>query len=301
MQILLICLSLFAKVLFAQDDKPTLMLGLNHYTVNNNLQYLIVKTQVKANNKIQPVKDAVVKLYLDSVSESNLISNVKTDEKGFAEANIPSQLKNIWTSSPNHKFFAITKLSPKDEETTTELDIAKSKIEIDTANEDGARMVKAKIFSYNNGEWIPTKGVEVKLGVERLGGSLKIGESESYTTDSLGKVSGEFKIDSLPAIDAKGNIVLVAKVEDNDQFGNLSIEKTVPWGKYYKRTTTFGQRALWAGRFKSPIWLLLMAYSIVGAVWSVIIYLLFQIYKMKKSGKEEIVSDAPVEIEKMYA
>lgn len=145
MQIFLICLSLFAKVLFAQDDKPMLMLGLNHYTVNN-LQYLIVKTQVKANNKIQPVKDAVVKLYLDSVSESNLISNVKTDEKGFAEANIPSQLKNIWTSSPNHKFFAITKLSSKDEETTTELDIAKSKIEIGTANEGGTRMVKSEIF-----------------------------------------------------------------------------------------------------------------------------------------------------------
>ena len=274
------------KVL-AQDEKPELLLNLKHFTENNSLQYLKVQVQLKANNKLQPVKDAAVQLYLDSASATNLIGKIKTDEAGAAQTIIPSGLKNLWSSSPDHKFIAIAKPNPKDEETTTELEIAKSKIEIDTLNADATRSVTAKVFSFNNGEWIPAKGVEVKIGVERLGGSLKIGDDETYTTDSLGEVTGEFKLDSLPANDAKGNIVLVAKVEDNDQFGNLSIEKTVPWGKYYQHVSTFGHRSLSAARFRAPLWLLFMAYSIVASVWGVIIYLIIQVFRMKKLGEDD--------------
>lgn len=193
-------------------------------------------------------------------------------------------MKNLWSSSPDHKFIAMAKPDPKVEGTTTELEITKSKIEIDTLNEEGTRSVSVKVYSYSSGQLVPAKGVEVKIGVVRLGGGLKIGDDETYTTDSLGQVTGEFKLDSLPANDAKGNIVLVAKVEDNEQFGNLSLEKTVPWGKYYQHADTFGQRSLWAARFRAPLWLLFMAYSIVAGVWGVIIYLIIQIFKMKRLG-----------------
>jgi hypothetical protein len=283
----LICCFIIATKIFAQSEKSGLMLNLRHFTENNSSQYLKVQVQLKANNKLQPMKDAVVKVYLDSVSLTNLIAKIKTDENGSAQTIVPAGLKNIWAAASNHKFIAIAKANPKEEGTTTELEIAKSKIEIDTLNENGTRSVTATVFSYNKGEWLPAKDVEMKIGVERLGGSLKIGDEETYTTDSLGQVKGDFKLDSLPANDKKGNIVLVAKVEDNDQFGNLLIEKTVPWGKYYQHENTFGQRSLWAARFKAPLWLLLMAYSIVAAVWGVIVYLIIQIFRMKKLGEEE--------------
>ena len=286
-----ICFFITAMKVFAQDDKPELMLNLRHFTENNRLQYLKVQAQLKANDKLQPLKNFAVQLYLDTVSASNIIGKLKTDENGIAQSTIPADLKNLWASSPDHKFIAVAKASPKDEETTTELEIAKSKIEIDTVNEDGTRSVTAKVFSFNNGEWIPAKDVDVKIGVERLGGSLKIGDDESYTTDSLGQATGEFKLDTLPAIDAKGNIVLIANVEDNDQFGNLMIEKTVPWGKYYHHVNTFGQRSLWAARFRAPLWLLFMAYSIVAGVWSVIIYLIIQIFRIKKIGNRQVAEE----------
>jgi hypothetical protein len=284
--VLIFCL-IIAMKMFAQDEKPEVMLGLKHFSENNSLQYLKVQTQLKANNKLQPLKDIVVQLYLDSAGIANLIGKIKTDEKGSAQAIVPVSLKSLWTASDTHKFIAIAKANPKDEETTTELEIAKSKIEIDTLNEEGTRSVIAKVFSYNNGEWIPSKDVEVKIGVERLGGSLKVGDDETYTTDSLGQVTGEFKLDTLPANNSKGNIVLVAKVEDNDQFGNLSVTKTVPWGKYYQPVNTFGQRSLWAARFRAPLWLLFMAYSIVAGVWGVIIYLVIQIFRIRKLGQKK--------------
>ena len=113
---------------------------------------------------------------------------------------------------------------------------------------------------------------------------LSAGDEATYTTDSTGMANVEFKRDNLPG-DLKGNIVLAASVEDNDELGNLLIEKPVNWGVAVKEDKSFfSQRALWTTRFKTPYWLLIMAYSIAIGVWSTILYLVFQLVKLKKLG-----------------
>ena len=280
----LLC-SILSITLYAQEtEKPELLVNLGYYTANNMMQYVQVKTQMKAKNKLQPVKDVVVQLYLDSLSDENLVAKLKTNDKGTAKAGIPLTLKEKWTANAAHKFIAVTEALKNIGETTTEIEVNRAKIVLDTTNSDGARSVSAQVLSFENGEWVPAADVEVKIGVSRLGGQIKIGEEESYTTDSTGQISAEFKVDSLPATDKKGNITLVAKIEDNDKFGNLLMEKTVPWGKYYQRENNFGERSLFATRFRTPIWLLFMAYSIIAAVWGVIIYLVFVLVKIRKQG-----------------
>ncbi|MFL5808253.1 MAG: hypothetical protein ACJ749_01955 [Flavisolibacter sp.] len=283
---LLLC-SIFSISLYAQKtEKAELLVNLGYYTANNMMQYVQVKTQMKANNKLQPVQDIGVQLFLDSLSKENLVARLKTNEKGIAKAGIPLNLKENWTANAVHKFIAVTEASKNIEETTTEIEVNRAKIVLDTVNTDGVRTVSVQVLSFESGEWVPAADVELKIGVSRLGGQIKIGEEESYTTDSTGQISAEFKVDSLPATDKKGNITLVAKIEDNDKFGNLMMEKTVPWGKYYHRENNFGERSLFATRFRTPIWLLFMAYSIIASVWGVIIYLIFVIVKIKKQGKK---------------
>ena len=105
---------------------------------------------------------------------------------------------------------------------------------------------------------------------------------------------GDFKLDKLPAIDTKNNLVLVVKTEDNEQFGNLVFEKTVPWGLYIKHHSDFNKRSLWGTRDRSPMWLLLMAGSIVAGVWGVLIYLVFQLIKIRKAGKSTDKSSSTI-------
>ncbi len=281
----ILAFAFIGKTVFAQKETKTdILVSYRYFVKNNSLPYLLLQTRIKADNKLQTLPGVVLKLFLDQSIPENLIAKVRTDEKGMAKAVLPVSLKEVWDSSATHKFLAVVEATSLEEETTTELEITKAKIVLDTINEEGARKVMAQVLALENGEWIPAKDVEVKIGVRRLGGDMKIGEEESYTTDSLGQLTGEFKIDSLPAEDKKGNIVLVAKTEDNERFGNLSQEKTVPWGAYFERQTNFNQRSLWATRDKAPIWLLLMACSIIAAVWGVIIYLVFQLFKIKKLG-----------------
>jgi len=269
-----------SAAIMAQEDstKPEVTVTIHHLVVNNSFQYLVVETKTKANNRWQPMKNLPVQLFLDSNSTDNLIAKLQTDETGKAKAIIPASLKSTWDASATHKFLALTQ-----DGTTAESEITKAKIIIDTANVDGARTVNVQVLKWENSDWTPAKDVELRIGVKRLGSELKIGDDETYTTDSTGQVAAEFKRDSLPA-DEKGNLVLVARVEDNDSYGSLSIEKSVPWGVYFKSENNFGERALWAARGKAPVWLYAMAYSIIIAVWGTLFYLIYLIVRIKKIG-----------------
>jgi hypothetical protein len=268
----------------AKKETPKELVTLKYFNENNGVQYLMLINFLKTGKKIEPQKNKVFKLYLDSSGAANLIGTVTTDDKGRAKSFLPPSLKVMWDVTAVHKFIAI--VNSKDEDAAAEIEIAKARIKIDTASEEKIKSITVQVTKFENNEWIPADEVEMKIGIQRLGGILSAGDEESYTTDSSGTIKVEFKKDSLPG-DVKGNIILVAKVEDNDQFGNLLVNKTVNWGTALKQSNGFfNQRTLWSTRFKTPLWLLFMAYSIVIGVWGTIIYLIFQIIKIKKLGAQ---------------
>jgi hypothetical protein len=107
------------------------------------------------------------------------------------------------------------------------LEITKAKIQIDTLAD---RTINATLLEFKDSIWIPVIAADVRIAVKRLGADLNVAEAPTYATDSLGVATAEFKQDSLPG-DSKGNLVLIAHVDNHDLYGNLSSEKMVPWGK----------------------------------------------------------------------
>lgn len=273
-------------IVFAQDStKNELVMNLGYFMNNNKTIYLMVNTKTKIDKKFQPVKGMVVNLYLDNDSAGNSIGKVITNEKGMAKAILPPALKNSWDGSANHTFIGISEATKQFEEIKAEASITKTKITIDTLADAETRTITVNVSALQQGEWIPAKDVEMKIGIKRQASILSAGDEETYTTDSTGTATAEFKKDSLPG-DQQGNIVLAAKVEDNELYGNLLIEKTVAWGvTVTPEKNFFEQRTLWSTRFRTPLWLLFMAYAIVIGVWGTIIYLVIQIIKISKLGK----------------
>jgi hypothetical protein len=276
---------------FTQDStKKDLILNVGYYQMNNKVIYLIVHTKTKINSKFQPASGVYVNLYLDSISEANYIAKAKTDVNGIAKVGIPLNLKNAWLASANHTFIGITEANKDFNKTTSETPATIARLSIDTSTDGKTKNIIVSVLGLKNNSWLPAKGVEMKVGINRLGGILSAGDEATYTTDSTGSVTVALKKDSLPG-DKKGNILLVAKVEDNDQFGNLVVEKTVPWGVALQQDKNFfDQRTLWSTRFRTPAWLLIIAYFLGIGVWGTIIYLIFQIIKIKKLGTEKTSS-----------
>src|SRR5579863_685555 len=261
-------------------EKATLSIAISYFNTNNHIPYVAVNAKSKITGRFQPVGGIAVKLYLDKDSPRTFIGKVVTSEKGEAHTFIPPSLQKEWASSKSHTFLATFDGDKVYDSAKADLTVGKAKILIDTVG----RSVVATLMEMKDTTWTPVKGVDVVLAVRRLGGDLNINETATFATDSTGKASGDFKRDSIPG-DAKGNITLVAKILDNEQYGNLSIEKTVPWGARFKYISTFNERTLFATRDKAPIWLQLIAYSIVVAVWGILIYLVFNVIKIKKLGE----------------
>ncbi len=277
---------LLSSAAISQDSvAKTPVLNLRYFSSENKIPYLLVQARWKAGKKYQPAKGITVKLYLDSTSDAFALNEkVVTGESGEAIAILPPALQTKWDASPKHKFMAEATGNKEFDGMSADVEITKAKLEIDTSTDADTKTVSTTVTALQNGKWVPVKGVEMKIGIKRLGGNLKIGDDDTYTTDSTGKISAQFKRVSLPG-DEKGNLVLVAQVEDNDQFGNLTVEKTVPWGAKLKIVNTFNQRSLFATRNKTPGWLLFMAYLIIGIVWGTLLYLVSRLVKIKKLGR----------------
>jgi len=276
-------------ICYAQDstknEKKELQLNVSYYQPQNNVPYLLVTTKTKVERKLIGVKNLKVNVYLNSASDSNLIQSYQSNETGEQRIYIPPTFKEAWNATSSFTFIASAAATKEFDETKGEAQVTKAKIEIDTSITDETKNVIVNVKALQNGEWVPAKGVELKIAVKRSLGNLPIGDEETYTTDSTGSVTAEFKRDSLLG-DSKGNFILIARTEDNENFGNLFVEKIVNWGVSPPIDDSFNHRSLWATRLKTPIWLLILAYSIIAGVWGTLIYLVRQLLKIKKMGKE---------------
>lgn len=271
----------------AQDSvasTPVPVLSVRYFLPENKMPYVEVSTKNKLGKKFEPIKGIPVNVYFSEATENNLLDKVITGINGEGRVALPASFKATWDSLTEFKFVAVSDSSGGVESLNGDVTIKKAILVIDTASSEGIRTVTAQLKEKKGNEWVPVKEIEMKVGVNRMGGILNAGDEDTYTSDSTGTATVEFKKDSLPG-DQKGNIVLVAKVEDNDPYGNLLVEKTVPWGvAFTPEKNFFDQRTLWSTRYRTPFWLLFMAYSVIIGVWGTILYLVFQIIKIKKLG-----------------
>ena len=125
----------------------------------------------------------------------------------------------------------------------------------------------------------------MKVGVSRLGSMLLVGEEATYTTDSTGQVTAEFKRDKLPG-DAKGNITLIGKLEENDVYGNLEASVVQNWGTPVSDELKELPRALWSSH--PPIWMLITFIVLMTAVWGHYIVIIFELFRLRKEEPKTV-------------
>ncbi len=285
--ILLFFFGTTAGSIHAQDSAAVsrTMLSVRYFLPATNVPYLEVTTKKKAGRKFEPVQNILVNIYFNEAAQKNFLGKVITDATGEGRIGLPPSFKNTWDSLDEFKFLAQSDSSAGREPLMAEVTIKKARLTIDATLVDSARTVIGELKEKNGNEWVAVKGVDMNLTIKRMLGNLSVGDEPVYTSDSTGISSAEFKRDSIPG-DEKGNIILVARVDDNDTYGTLVTEKTVNWGKAINPPKDFfAQRTLWSTSQETPMWLLLTVWSIVIGIWGTMIYLIFQILKIKKMGR----------------
>jgi hypothetical protein len=265
------------------EKKP--MLSLRYFNYNNQQQFLTTQALVRVGKEVNPIKDLNMGIYLNDASdETNLIGKVKTGADGKAILLFPPDLQNKWNNAANHSILAVTDSVPELGVLEAQTDIVKARMRLDTASGEENKQVSLLVEMLEDSVWVPVTEAEVRIGVRRTGSSLlKIGEEESYTTDSIGAVTAEFLLDSLPG-DENGDLILVAKIDDHETIGNLETDLMVPWGLPAAFHSDFGKRSLWATGDKTPYWLLGLAIGIIAGVWGTLLYLITKFFRIRSLG-----------------
>lgn len=260
-------------------------LSVRYFLPENKVPYIEINTKKKIGRKFEPISGITVNVFFNEPEENNLLGKIITGNTGLGKVAFPASFKANWDSLNEFKFVAVSEASKSMESLSTDITVKKAVLVIDTIVEDGIKTMTAQLKEKIGDEWVPVKDIEMKLGLKRLLSSLSVGEAETYTSDSAGTASAEFLRDSIPG-DKKGNIVLVARVEDNDVYGNLVEEKVVPWGNVFQSENHFWHRSLWSTGNRAPGWLLFLALVIIIGVWGTLFYLIVQVVKIRKMGKE---------------
>ena len=153
-------------------------------------------------------------------------------------------------------------------------------IQLEFFKEDSMKIISAQINELiNDSIGTPLEEANIQFYVQRTFSLLPIGELFNFT-DEHGEVAVEFPLD-LPG-DSSGNVTIIVKLEDDDVFLDTYVQETINWGipTYLKYEENV--RSLWAAGANAPVSLLILVNSLIAAVWGVIFYIMYKIYRISR-------------------
>jgi hypothetical protein len=153
----------------------------------------------------------------------------------------------------------------------------KVNIEFDSLN----GLLNAAVIGIKDNDTIPVAGLELSLYAKRYFGKLLI--DQPRVTDKSGKAVYEYK-KLLPG-DKAGKILISAGF-NAEGLQEYQYQDTLQAGTILKAGSLIDTRAMWTVARHTPIWLLLSYLLVVTAVWSFLIYIVLQIVKIRKIGKQ---------------
>jgi hypothetical protein len=160
-----------------------------------------------------------------------------------------------------------------------------AKLTVSFLGKDSTRQVMAAITKPDGtGKDTAVKGVEVHFYIYRSFGLLPI-EGDNTTTDENGEATADFPSD-IPG-DKSGNVTVIARVEDDEQLGNIETKKNIQWGIPVNKQQTAQPRALWSSANNAPWLLVITVTGMVGVVWGIIVYIIFQLVAIKRASRYE--------------
>jgi hypothetical protein len=246
---------------------------------------------IKAKNnegKFVPAKNTQVNFYVVNDKKKQLLKSVKTDNKGQAVIMLQKDLP----LDEDLAFTIVAKIENDTlyEDTEEKMHYKDANLTLNLNPQDTARLVTAKVTETGkDGIEIPVKGAEVKFYVQRLFGIMPAAENNTIETDEKGEASFAFPR-NIPG-DTTGVITVAARMEDNEQFGNVENKAVTSWGTVLAIVRDPFPRALWEPY--APLPLVISISMLFGGVWFTYFFIFFNLRKIKKE-EQLAINDSTV-------
>ncbi len=239
-----------------------------------------LKAKVKGSSMKLPLLKVSFLLITDTAEKE--LGFVITDGEGRAVLNAKADALATGKEGKLH-FKAVFAGNKAMDAAEGEMTIKRARLEITPVKEDSLLTVHVKLVDVGTGTEKPVPETLLGIFVQRSFNPLKIGEG---TTDENGEATVEIP-KNLPG-NAKGDITLMAKLDENELYGNLEASVTQQWGVPVSDQLQELPRALWSSH--PPIWMMITFIILMCTVWGHYLVIIIQMFRLRK---EEPDPDSP--------
>lgn len=239
-----------------------------------------LKTNVtaKINGTLTKLAGLKIEFTIGADSTAKKLGEVITDTKGVAIFNCkPEQLTTDGEGKLNFKATFAGKDSIEAAEEVVA--VKRARLEITPVKEDSILTAKVKLVDLSTGTETPVDSTTVGVYVKRMFSALKLGEG---ATDEAGEATIEIP-NNLPG-DDKGNLTLLARLDESDTYGNLEGSVVQQWGTAVSSELKELPRALWSPH--PPIWMLVTFVVLMSAVWGHYLVIIIQLFRLRREEPE---------------
>lgn len=264
----------------AEKQKNTYAPLIEFTSIQKNDNSVDLKASVKAkiSGTLIRLEGIKIEFLIGNDSASNKLGEVFTDKKGVALFNCKADLLKM--DKEGKLNFKATFAGKDSIEAAEEvLAIKRARLEITPIKQDSTLSVQVKLVDLSSGTETAVPETDLGVFVKRMFSDLKLGEGK---TDENGETTVEIP-NGLPG-DAKGDLTLIAKLEENETYGNLEASVVQPWGTPVSYELKDLPRALWSPY--PPVWMLVTFVVLMGTVWGHYIVIIVQLIRLRKEEPE---------------
>lgn len=224
-----------------------------------------------------PVYQADVGYYNEVDGQKNLIGNWKTNKDGVVVLSIGKETKYQRDKDGVIIIKAIFTGTEKVKGSEAQVKFKDLNLALNLEEKDSVRTITVKANSVGlNDQQIPLKEATVNIYVQGLFTKLKIGDC------SIADGQGTFKFPDNIQGDENGNTKIFARVEEDENFGDVEKVETAKWGQH-RSGFVEPTRSLWSAG--APLWMIITLTVLLVGVWSHYLFAIIQLVKVHKEGK----------------
>lgn len=228
-------------------------------------------------NKL-PVFEAEINFYNVSDLEDILLGTVKTDKTGFARLILPENQSYVKDIDGYINFKAVFEKTDAIKSYEKSVAVKDLILDLSLIEIDSVKTVILKAFTLDSLKTaIPVTEADVIFSVGGMISNMPIEEG------SIEDGQYEFEFPTNIPGNVDGNIEVFVNIEDHDDFGNVIQKKNVNWGTFNKQIKE-DSNTLWS--VVAPIWMYVVLSILLIGVWANFAYSIFNLFKIRKEGKE---------------
>jgi len=265
----------------AATEKMGTSIQLAFHKKADHSKWISVKVSAKTkDNKRIPAVNAHMNFYIQNKDGQKIINKCATNNEGKAEITLQKDLP-----VDTGMFYTIVAKIENDDQFENSDEIIHfrdANISVKFHEADTNRAVTALLtVTGSDGNEKPVKDIPVKFYIQRMFGNMAAAEDNSLNTEATGEATFNYPKE-IPG-GTTNAITVIARVEDNEQFGTVETSAVVKWGEATPVEQNPFPRALWEPY--APPSLIMVICILFGGVWSIYMYIFYTLYKINKEKK----------------